>query len=78
MWTRDDMLTAVKDAQRRALMEQCMSAEIHLKIAIDTAARMAIDNAATVAEQHGDPEIEGAINTLKDVHDLGHVPGFTP
>lgn len=78
MWTRDDMLAAIKVAPRRSHTDGCFSAETHLKIAIDTAARMALDNAATVAERYGDPEIESAINDLKDDHHLGYKIGYTP
>ncbi len=70
MWTRDDIQKAAEQARKEALAHQCYSMPILEKIMMDTAARMALDNAATIAERHGDPEIEDAINDLKDIFNL--------
>lgn len=70
MWTRDDIWKDAKAARQRALEEGCYSVEILDKIMMDTAACMALDNAATIAEQQGDPAIEDAINELKAAFNL--------
>ncbi len=70
MWTRQDILKGVADAKLRYL-EHNQSARICEEIVIDTAIRMALDNAAAVAEQHGDPQIEDAIHDLQDQFTLG-------
>jgi hypothetical protein len=66
MWTRDDIHRAAEDAKERAVQGQCLSKDVLQKVMLDVAVRMALDNAATVAERFGDPEIESAIKDLKD------------
>lgn len=64
MWSREDIIAASRRASRDYLKSN-QSADIHAAVVVDTIASMVLDNAATVAEQHGDPEIEDAINALK-------------
>ena len=71
MWTRDDIQREADAARERAVRRDCHSVPILARIMMDVAARMALDNAATVAESHGDPTIEDAINALKDQFPLG-------
>ena len=71
MWPRDDMVRAAIKAQRTAQDDGCHSSVVLFNIAVDVVARMAIENAASIAEKHGDPQVEDAINQLKDHHSLG-------
>ena len=69
MWTRDDIIARAAQA-RIDYLRHNQSAHICHMVVVDTVARFVLDNAATVAEQHGDPEIEQAINDLKDQFSL--------
>ena len=64
MWTRDDIIAEAKKVEREYLANN-QSTVILRKLVIDAVARLVLDNAATIAEQYGDPEIEAAINALK-------------
>jgi len=69
MWSRDDILRAAKRASEEYLRHN-QSADINTAVIVDTVARMVLDNASEVAERHGDPEIEYAINGMKDAFNL--------
>lgn len=64
MWTREDIIEKAARAEAEYLRYN-QSARICREVIVDTVAQLVLDNAATVAEQHGDPEIEDAINNLK-------------
>lgn len=68
MWTRDDIKKA---AIEKVISKGRISGDILQDIMLDVAACMALDNAASVAEGYGDPEIEHAINKLKDMFTTG-------
>ena len=66
MWSRDDIYKEARAARDRAVANQCFSVPILEKIMMNVAARMALENAATIAHtRYGDVSIRDAIDDYK-------------
>ena len=70
MWDRDDIHKQARMARDKAIADGCQS-KVELEATLmDNAITLALDNAASIAESYGRPDIEIAIDDHRDAYPL--------